>query len=96
MAIYVDEPIWRSRGRRWCHLVADSTDELEGFARRLGLREAWLQEKPGRPWHDHYDLPEWARAEAVALGAVELTTREMGAHLARRRRAERLSGRASG
>ena len=81
----MDEAIWSWRGRRWCHLVADSPDELEQFARGLGLRPAWLQTKPGRPWHDHYDLPDWARAEAVVLGAVELTTREMGRHLARRR-----------
>ena len=96
MAVYVDDPVWRHRGRLFCHLVADSTEELEGFARRLGLREEWLQTKPGRPWHDHYDLPDWARPRAVTLGALELTTREMGAHLARRRRDERLSGRASG
>lgn len=89
MAVYVDEAVWQRRGRAWCHLVADSSEELEEFAARLGLRRAWLQSKPGRPWKDHYDLPGWARAEAVRLGARELTMREMGAHLARRRAAFR-------
>jgi Protein of unknown function (DUF4031) len=89
MAVYVDEAVWQRRGRAWCHLVADSSEELEEFAARLGLRRAWLQTKPGRPWRDHYDLPGWARAEAVRLGARELTMREMGAHLARRRAAFR-------
>jgi hypothetical protein len=86
MAVLIDEPRWWWRGRRWCHLVADSSQELETFARELGLEPGWLQTKPGRPWHDHYDLPEWAREAAVARGAVELTTREMGAHIASRRR----------
>lgn len=89
MAVYVDEAVWQRRGRAWCHLVADSSEELEEFAARLGLRRAWLQSKPGRPWKDHYDLPGWARSEAVRLGARELTMREMGAHLARRRAAFR-------
>ena len=89
MAVYVDEAVWQRRGRRFCHLVADSSEELAAFAARLGLRRAWLQTKPGRPWKDHYDLPAWARAEAIRLGARELTTRELGAHLARRRAAHR-------
>jgi hypothetical protein len=89
MAVYVDEAVWQRRGRRFCHLVADSPEELAAFAARLGLRRAWLQKKPGRPWKDHYDLPAWARAEAIRLGARELTMREMGAHLARRRAAHR-------
>jgi Protein of unknown function (DUF4031) len=86
MPVYVDEPIWAWRGRRWCHLTADSTGELHEFAARLGLRKAWFQSKPGRPWHDHYDIPGDARELAVGLGAVSLTTREMGTRQARRRR----------
>jgi Protein of unknown function (DUF4031) len=89
MAVYVDEPVWQRRGRRFCHLVADSPEELAEFAARLGLRRGWLQTKPGQPWKDHYDLPAWARAEAVRLGAFELTMREMGAHLARCRATHR-------
>jgi hypothetical protein len=89
MTVYVDDPVWQRRGRRFCHLVADSAEELEQFGARLGLRRAWLQTTPGRPWKDHYDLPAWARDEAIRLGALELTMREMGAHLARRRAAHR-------
>jgi len=43
----------------------------------MGMRRAWFQDKPGRPHHAHYDLPERARAEAVANGAVEVTWREL-------------------
>ena len=89
MAVYVDEPMWEWRGRRWCHLTADATVELHEFAARLGLRRARFQSKPGRPWHDHYDLPHEFRELALRMGAVALTTREMGARQAGRRRAAR-------
>lgn len=78
MAVYVDEPIWRWRGRQWCHLTADTPAELHEMAARLGVLRQWFQSKPGRPWHDHYDLPEDMRAQAIACGARPLTTREMG------------------
>ena len=86
MAVYVDEVIWWWRGRRWCHLTADNTAELHAFAARLGLRRAWFQSKPGRPWHDHYDLPVETRARALRMGATPLSTLEMGRRQARLRR----------
>jgi len=87
MAVYVDAPIWHARGRRWCHLTADTSDELHAFADALGLRRAWFQARPGQPWKDHYDLPDWARAEAVAQGAVAISRREAGERLIAARRA---------
>ena len=73
----MDEAIWRWRGRRWCHLVADDIAELHEFASRLGLVRQWFQSKPGRPWRDHYDLPAEVREQALTMGAKPLTTREM-------------------
>ncbi len=72
VTVYVDPAIWPWRGRRWCHLRADDPEELFAFAALLGLPRAWLQATPGRPWKDHYDLPEDLRFQAVALGAVEI------------------------
>ena len=91
MTVYLDD--WRQPARlgpvddRWSHLVADTDEELHAFAARLGMRRAWFQDKPGRPHHAHYDLPERARAEAVANGAVEVTWRELGRMLRDRRAA---------
>ena len=50
--ILVDDPIWPAHGRRFAHLVSDSSyEELHRFAARLGL--------PDRAFHrDHYDLPD--------------------------------------
>jgi hypothetical protein len=87
VATYVDELIWESRGRRWCHLTADSTDELHELAARLGLLRQWFQSKPDRPWHDHYDLPEELRDQAIACGARPLTTREAARRQSERREA---------
>jgi ribA/ribD-fused uncharacterized protein len=60
----------RAHGTRWCHLIADTDDELHMFAARIGLRRAWAQQ-PGTAW-SHYDLTPGKRAQAVAAGAVEI------------------------
>lgn len=92
MAVYVDELVWESRGRMWCHLLADDAEELHGFALSLGLPESAFHTRPGRPWRDHYDVPDALRARAVRLGAVEITFHDAGAHVVRRRRALEASG----
>jgi hypothetical protein len=71
MAILVDCPIWRWRGRRWAHLVSDTShEELHRFAARLGLRRAWFQ-------GDHYDVPDEVRRAALRLGAEAVSSREL-------------------
>lgn len=69
--VLVDEARWWRHGRKWCHLVSDtSLDELHAFAEALGI--------PRRGLHgDHYDLPEEYRAEAIAAGAVAVDSREL-------------------
>lgn len=98
MTVYVDAPrvylsslVKRGAALRsglvWSHLWADDDDELHAFAARLGMRREWHQPAPaGRPWRSHYDLTPRRRAAAVALGAVEVETRE---YLARRMREAR-------
>lgn len=89
MAVYLDD--WRQPARlgpitdRWSHLVADSDAELHAFALRLGMRREWFQHKPDRPHQAHYDVPERARPEALALGAVPVTWRQLGRMLRARR-----------
>jgi hypothetical protein len=89
VTVYLDD--WRQAAHlgpvddRWSHLIADTEDELHDFAAKMGMRKAWFQEKPGRPHHAHYDLPERARPEALARGAVEITWRELGRKLRDRR-----------
>lgn len=77
MAIYIDPPIWRARGRLWSHLISDvSFAELHEFAERLGA--------PPRAFErDHYDIPDMAYDEAVRLGAHPVSCQELLGHLRR-------------
>jgi hypothetical protein len=69
MAVYVDEAIWQWRGLRWCHLLADDTDELHRFAARLGIKPASYQGPP-KTATPHYDLTAYERRQAIVQGAV--------------------------
>jgi hypothetical protein len=71
VTLYVDPPAWPGHGRLWSHLVSDASyDELHAFAARLGLSRRAFD-------GDHYDLPERRYADAVAAGAVEVSSREV-------------------
>ncbi|EKJ8514540.1 TPA: DUF4031 domain-containing protein [Pseudomonas aeruginosa] len=67
MAVYVDseEILWR--GKLWCHLVADTLDELHEFAARLGLRRSWFQCRN----YPHYDVTVSVRMRALKMGAID-------------------------
>lgn len=52
--IAVHENIWKSRGRRTCHLLARSEAELLEAARSVGCQEWWIQ----RTRTLHFDLVE--------------------------------------
>jgi hypothetical protein len=90
MTVYVDElrdysEIARAKGlpaTHWAHLTADTREELHAFAARLGLRRAWFQDDKVL-WH--YDITPGKRVQAVHLGASEVTFREIGALISRRR-----------
>ncbi len=68
----------------FCHLLADTRDELHQLAGELGVPRRFFQD---HAWRWHYDLPSHLRADALDLGARELTTREV-AQLLRQRRAQ--------
>jgi hypothetical protein len=74
MAVYVDCEFVMWRGRSWCHLVADSIDELHAFAELLGLRRQWFQE---RSFYPHYDVTASVRAKALKLGACDASRETM-------------------
>lgn len=93
MTVYVDEIrdwtlIAKARGLRhshWCHLTADTEEELHAFAARLGLRRSWFQKKSDRDYRWHYDIVPSKRAQAVRMGAQEVDRRFVGQLMIRRR-----------
>jgi hypothetical protein len=81
LTVYVDD--WRQpatvRGRadRWSHLLADDPDELHAMASALGIPRRGYQIHRRSAALNHYDLPESLRGQAIALGAVAVTWRQM-------------------
>lgn len=77
MTIYVDNHRQPARvGRHvrlWSHLFAcpDDDDELNAFARSIGLELGWFQ--PGR--FPHYDVTEFMRVKAIRRGAISIAPR---------------------
>ncbi len=80
MSVYVDElQVWpNARGiflAGSCHMAADTLEELHAMALKIGMRRSWFQ--PGRGRHPHYDLVKSRRDRAVALGAKEVSGRDL-------------------
>lgn len=73
MTVYVDDyRVPATVGRikaRWSHLMADDLEELLGFARSIGMRASWLQDKASGV---HFDVTDSRRAAALKAGAVPL------------------------
>ena len=56
----------KKHGHKWSHLFADDIDELHEFARGIGLRRSYFQDKHGFP---HYDVTPFKRNLAILKGA---------------------------
>lgn len=87
VAVYVDglrDYGWRHGPS--CHLIADSIEELIEFAESIGMRREWFQAEST----PHFDLTAEGRASAVAIGAIELTNRELIAKIRELRHRKRL------
>lgn len=84
MAVYVDDMRAEYGRMRMCHMVADTDEELHAMAARIGVARRWHQ-KPDTP-QSHYDICLSNRALAVRYGAQEITRREIGMIIRRKRR----------
>jgi hypothetical protein len=77
MSVFVD-PVMNHGGSatfRWtssCHMYADTLDELHAFAKKIGLKRAWFQDKRV----PHYDLNARRHAAAIKLGAIQHDRRQ--------------------
>ncbi len=98
MTVYVDDMRMHAKvgtlRARWSHLLAADREELHRFAARLGLDRRWFQEKcrveqAEQCPHWHYDVTDSKRAEAIALGAEQITLHQAGDLMRARRAAMR-------
>ena len=76
MAVYIDDALWNWQGLRWCHLLADDTDELHRFAAQLGIHRGSYQGPP-KTSAPHYDLTAFERDRALRLGAISCSREDI-------------------
>lgn len=77
MSVYVDR-IQRTRmntSKAWmyysfCHLTANTIEELMEFSVSMGLKGEWLQESRNGTFH--FDITNNKRKLAIRLGAIEI------------------------
>lgn len=86
MAVYVDIPFTAisneaqarragaRHGHKWCHMWADTLEELHAMADKIGMKRAWFQNHRLLP---HYDLVPTKRDAAIRHGAIEKDLREV-------------------
>lgn len=86
MAVYIDD-MEAAFGRMvMCHMVADSREELDAMADKIGVQRKWIQ-KAGT-YLEHYDVCLAKRKLAIKHGAVEITWNQLGHRLLRLRKKE--------
>lgn len=74
MAVYVDPLFtWGNQGQ-WCHMIADTLDELHHFASQIGLKRSWVH--TSSTGIVHYDLRPSKRALAIQHGAIPVSAQE--------------------
>lgn len=74
MAVYVDDMRAPFGRMLMCHMIADTSEELEAMADLIGVAPKWIQ-YPGTP-KEHYDIVESKRKLAIKAGAVPITWRQ--------------------
>lgn len=68
----------------YCHLMADTREELHEIAQAVGMPPQAFQD---HAWRWHYDLPSHLRPAAIELGAQVLDIHGVGALLRARKAA---------
>ena len=79
MTVYVDQPRHELKRGPWkmimCHMTADTLDELNEMADKIGVSRHWIQ--TGR--YLHYDICKAKRKLAREAGALSVDNRQMPA-----------------
>lgn len=81
MSVYVGVPMWPYRNWIMCHIFADTEEELDNMADKIGLQRSWKQHNKNRKPGSisglvHYDIAESKRRLAIKHGAIALDDME--------------------
>lgn len=72
--IYIDTPT--SKG--WSHMIGDTIEELHEFAKKVGLRKSYYQNKKKKDKIEpHYDVRISRYREMIEAGAKPITRAEL-------------------
>lgn len=83
MAVYVDD-MYAPFGRmKMCHLIANTTEELQAMVKTIDV--AWRWRQHANRYDEHFDIAMSKRKLAVEHGAIEVTWRQLGCMIMRRR-----------
>ena len=74
MAIYVDFVQIEFRGYQWCHMLADSLQELHDFADLIEVDKRLFHRHASYP---HYDITTQMRETALKNGAIKATRKQI-------------------
>lgn len=83
--VYIDNARVAYKGNLYCHMLADSLDELHEFAEVLGIKKCWFH---GSASYPHYDVKIEFRPQAINLGAI-LSSRKQIIECGKRLRAQK-------
>lgn len=76
MTVYVDNMKAKFGRMIMCHMLADTEEELEEMALKIGVQLKWWQFKGTRK--SHFDISLGMKKKAIQLGAVEVSVHELG------------------
>lgn len=81
MTVYVDDmyryPMGRFGRMKMSHMFADTVEELNEMADKIGVDRKWIQYADMWKGYIHYDIAMSCRAKAISYGAVPITLRQM-------------------
>ncbi|MBO1530512.1 DUF4031 domain-containing protein [Psychrobacter sp. F1192] len=68
MAVYVDFVCIEFKGYKWCHMLADTLQELHEFAELINVDKRLFHRNASYP---HYDITTEMRLIAIEYGAMQ-------------------------
>lgn len=88
MAVYVGPLREVKRSKRWhwpkaCHMVADTSDELDEMAEQIGLDQRYKQDP--LTYREHFDLNGSYRERAMICGARSVDERKIAEVIEKKR-----------
>ncbi len=82
MAVYIDDLAVLLRGRRMCHMAADSLEELHAMAEKVGIGREWFHDgdtpiNKRLRLHSHYDVNLRESKLVIEQGAIVVQAADM-------------------